>query len=165
GDRVRAQLGTAATVTDITRTRNAVGSSLTSVDLAGLTRIELFFAVLLAAGAGGIVLVLGLAERRRTFAIATVLGASRRQVRGLMHSEAAVTAAGGLLGGAVIGWALSQMLVKVLTGVFDPPPEAVAVPWAYLALTGGVALAAIVFATLGSARGSTRPPVEELREL
>ncbi|SHL62076.1 ABC transporter permease [Actinacidiphila paucisporea] len=165
GDRLRSQLGTTATVTDITRTRNAVGSSLTSVDLSGLTRIELFFAVLLAAGAGGIVLVLGLAERRRTFAITTVLGAGRRQVRGLMLSEAAVTAAGGLLGGALIGWALSQMLVKVLTGVFDPPPSAVAVPWAYLALTGGVALAAIASAALGSARSFSRPAVEELREL
>ena len=164
GERLRARVGTAATVTDITGTRNAVGSSLTSVDLAGLTRIELFFAILLAAGAGGIVLVLGLAERRRTFAIATVLGASRRQLRGLVLSEAAVTTAGGLAGGAVIGWALSQMLVKVLTGVFDPPPATIAVPWAYLALTVAVALAVIAWAALGSARNSSRPAVEELRE-
>ncbi|MGW7595055.1 FtsX-like permease family protein, partial [Streptomyces rubiginosohelvolus] len=124
-------LGTTAKVTDITQTRSQVGSSLTSVDLSGLTRIELAFAVLLAAGAGGIVLALGLAERRRTFAIATVLGATRRQLKGLVFSEAATLTAAGLTGGALIGWALTQMLVKVLTGVFDPPPEAVAVPWPY----------------------------------
>ncbi|MFI1094840.1 FtsX-like permease family protein [Streptomyces sp. NPDC020917] len=164
-DRLRHTLGTSATVTDITQTRNAVGSSLTSVDLAGLTRIELLFAILLAAGAGGIVLVLGLAERRRTFAITSVLGATRRQLHGLVLSEASVTACGGLMGGALIGWALSQMLVKVLTGVFDPPPAHVAVPWGYLALTAGTALVAIAGAALGSARRSSRPAVEDLREL
>ncbi len=163
--RLRNQLGTTAKVTDITQTRSAVGSSLTSVDLSGLTRIELAFAVLLAAGAGGIVLALGLAERRRTFAIATVLGATRRQMKGLVFSEAAVLTAAGLAGGALIGWALTQMLVKVLTGVFDPPPETVAAPWPYLALTLAAALAAIVGAALSGVRRSTRPAVEELREL
>ncbi|MER7792867.1 ABC transporter permease [Streptomyces sp. NPDC097640] len=163
--KLRHQLGTTAKVTDITQTRSAVGSSLTSVDLAGLTRIELAFAVLLAAGAGGIVLALGLAERRRTFAIATVLGATRRQLRGLVFSEAAALTAAGLAGGALIGWALTQMLVKVLTGVFDPPPAAVAVPWPYLGLTLLAALAAIATAALNGVRRSTRPAVEELREL
>lgn len=164
-NRLRQQLGTSATVTDVTRTRSAVGSSLTSVDLAGLTRIELGFAILLAAASGGIVLALGLAERRRTFAIATVLGATRRQLRGLVLSEAAVMTAGGLAGGALIGWSLSQMLVKVLTGVFDPPPSVIAVPWTYLALTVGAAVAAIGAAAVNAARGSSRPAVEELREL
>jgi putative ABC transport system permease protein len=162
---LRRQVGTSATVTDVTQARSAVGSSLTSVDLAGLTRIELGFAVLLAAASGGIVLALGLAERRRTFAIATVLGATRRQLRGLVLSEAAVMTAGGLAGGALIGWSLSQMLVKVLTGVFDPPPSAIAVPWTYLALTLGAAVAAIAAAAVNAARGSSRPAVEELREL
>ncbi|MFE7712562.1 FtsX-like permease family protein [Streptomyces sp. NPDC057486] len=162
---LRQQVGTSATVTDVTQTRSAVGSSLTSVDLAGLTRIELGFAVLLAAASGGIVLALGLAERRRTFAIATVLGATRRQLRGLVLSEAAVMTAGGLAGGALIGWSLSQMLVKVLTGVFDPPPSAIAVPWTYLALTLGAAVTAIAAAAVNAARGSSRPAVEELREL
>ncbi|MET8178341.1 FtsX-like permease family protein [Streptomyces sp. NPDC005336] len=163
--RLHHRLGTTAKVTDITRTRSAVGSSLTSVDLAGLTRIELAFAVLLAAGAGGIVLALGLAERRRTFAIATVLGATRRQLRGLVFSEAAALTAAGMAGGALIGWSLTQMLVKVLTGVFDPPPEAVAVPWPYLGLTLLTALTAIAAAALSGVRRSTRPAVEELREL
>ncbi|MFJ4848576.1 MULTISPECIES: FtsX-like permease family protein [unclassified Streptomyces] len=163
--RLHHALGTSATVTDITRTRSTVGSSLTSVDLSGLTRIELVFAVLLAAGAGGIVLALGLAERRRTFAIATVLGASRRQLRGLAFSEAGVLTVAGLAGGVLIGWALSQMLVKVLTGVFDPPPASIAVPWAYLVLTLLIAVAAIAGAAMNATRRATRPAVEELRDL
>ncbi|MFD5536474.1 FtsX-like permease family protein [Streptomyces sp. NPDC127079] len=163
--RLRAQLGTRATVTDLTQTRGTVGTSLTSVDLAGLTRIELAFAVLLAAGAGGLVLALGLAERRRTFAIATVLGARPRHLRGMVLSEALLLAVAGLAGGALIGWALSEMLVKVLTGVFDPPPAALSVPGAYLALTGAAAVAAILAAALNGIRGSHRPAVEELRDL
>lgn len=162
---LRQQLGTAATVTDLTQTRSTVGSSLTAVDLAGLTRIELAFAVLLAAGAGGIVLALGLAERRRTFAITTVLGATRRQLRGLVLTEAVLLTAGGLAGGAIIGWALSQMLVKVLTGVFDPPPSALTVPWPYLAATALAATVAITAAALHGVRRTTRPAVEELRDL
>jgi putative ABC transport system permease protein len=163
--RLRQQLGATAKVTDLTQSRSQVGSSLTSVDLSGLTRFELAFAVLIAAGAGGLVLALGLAERRRAFAIASVLGAGRRQLRGLVLSEAAVVTAGGLAGGGLIAWLLSLMLVKVLTGVFDPPPSAIAVPWPYLSITVLVALAAIVAGALLSARRSTRPAVEELREL
>ncbi|MEU2624366.1 FtsX-like permease family protein [Streptomyces sp. NPDC007157] len=162
---LRRRLGTSATVTDLTQTRGTVGTSLTSVDLAGLTRIELAFAVLLAAGAGGLVLALGLAERRRTFAIATVLGAKERQLRGMVLTEALLLAAGGLAGGALIGWALSEMLVKELTGVFDPPPASLAVPGAYLALTGIAAVAAVLAAALNGIRGARRPAIEELRDL
>lgn len=121
--------------------------------------------MLLAAGSGGLVLALGLAERRRTFAIATVLGAQPRHLRGMVLSEALLLAAGGLAGGALIGWALSEMLVKVLTGVFDPPPAALSIPGVYLALTGTAALAAILAAALNGSRGSHRPAVEELRDL
>ncbi|MFF1819684.1 FtsX-like permease family protein [Kribbella sp. NPDC058245] len=161
----RQQLGNSATVTDLTQIRARVGSSLTSVDLAGLTRFELTFAVLLAAGAGGLVLALGLAERRRTFAIVTVLGAGRRQLRGLVLSEAIAVTLGGLIGGALTAWALAAMLIKVLTGVFDPPPSTTAVPWTYLVVTLVVAVGAILAGSLLSARGTTRPAVEELREL
>jgi putative ABC transport system permease protein len=164
-DRVRARLGTSATVTDLSQARSAIGSSLTSVDLAGLTRIELGFAVLLAAAAAGIVLALGLAERRRTFAITTVLGATGRQLRGLVLSEAVAVTVAGLAGGALIAWALSRMLITVLTGVFDPPPAAIAVPWGYLGLTVAAVLAAITAAALAGARSSATPAVEELREL
>ncbi|WP_267889418.1 ABC transporter permease [Streptomyces sp. NRRL B-3648] len=162
---LRRQLGTSATVTDLTQTRGTVGTSLTSVDLAGLTRIELAFAVLLAAGAGGLVLALGLAERRRTFAITSVLGATRHDLRGMVLTEAIVLTVGGLAGGALIGWALSEMLVKVLTGVFDPPPAVLAVPGGYLTLTAVAAVAAVLAAALNGVRRARRPAVEELRDL
>ena len=162
---LRSRLGTSATVTAIGAARSSIGSSLTSVDLAGLTGVELAFALVLAAAAGGLVFALGLAERRRSFAIATALGATRRQLRGLVLVEAAAVALGGVLAGIVVGGVLSQMLVSVLTGVFDPPPAGLAVPWGYLAASGIVALAAITAAALLATRPGKRPTVEYLREL
>lgn len=140
---LRTSVGTSASVTAIGEARRVIGSSLTAVDLAGLTRVELGFALVLAAASTGMVLGLGFAERRRFFAIMSALGARGRQLGGFVWSEAVIVAAGGLLGGTVAGWALSQMLVKVLTGVFDPAPSSVAVPWLYLSavvVTGAVAV-------------------------
>jgi putative ABC transport system permease protein len=161
---IRDKVGTAATVTDITQVRAQVGSSLASVDLGGLSRLELTFAVLLAAAAGGLVLAARLAERRRSLAIFSVLGGRRRQIRGLVLSEAAVVTAGGLVGGALVAWGLSVMLVKVLTGIFDPPPSVIAVPLGYLGVAVAAVLAALTAAALGGTRAPTRPAVEELRE-
>jgi putative ABC transport system permease protein len=162
---VRTKLGTSANVVPIGAARSSVGSSLTSVDLAGLTRVELAFALALAAAAGGLVFALGLAERRRTFAIARVLGASPRQLRGLVLAEAVTIAVGGTVAGAALGWLLSQVLVSVLTGVFDPPPAVLAVPSGYLIATGVIALAAVTGAALISARQSRRPAIESLRDI
>jgi putative ABC transport system permease protein len=51
------------------------------VSLQGLTQIELGFGLGLSAAFGALVIALGLAERRRCFAIANALGATRRQLR------------------------------------------------------------------------------------
>ncbi len=161
----RTAVGTVATVTDITSARGKVGSSLTSVSLDGLTRIELGYAILLAIAAGGLVFALGVAERRRSFAILSILGASRRQLRGLIVGEGLILTVGGVAGGVVMGSALAAMLVKVLTGVFDPPPSALAVPGAYLTATVLAVACAIGAVAVLSARASKRPPVEELRDL
>ena len=103
--------GLPATVTDIATTRGTVGSSLTAVNLAGLTRIELGFGLVLAAASGALVLALGLTERRRSFVIAHALGATRRHLRSFVLAETAILIACGLTAGAILGAALSQMLV------------------------------------------------------
>ncbi len=163
--RVQSLLGPGVSVTDIATVRGNVGSSLTSVDLAGLTRVELSFALLLAAAAGGLVLALGLAERRRTFAIATALGARTRHLRSMIASEAVVLAVLGLIAGGVLGWLLSQMLVKVLTGVFDPPPSVIAVPWQYLTALGAVTVAAFIAAVAAAIGVARKPAISVLRDL
>ncbi len=162
---VRSRLGPTAAVTDLTQVRGLIGSSLTAVDLRSLTRIELAFAVLLAGAAGGLVLALGLAERRRSQAIARVLGATQRQLRGSLVFEALVVGVGGLLSGALLSWALSAMIVKVLTGVFDPAPDSPAVPTGYLGGTVLVVAVVLLAAAVTAARTPGRPPIEELREL
>jgi putative ABC transport system permease protein len=164
-DRIRAEVGTSATVTDIAHTRSRVGSSLTAVDLVGLTRVELGFAFVLAAAAGGLVLFLGLTERRRSFAITTALGATGRQRRGLIGAEAAVLGAGGIAAGAAVGWLLSEVLVAVLTGVFDPPPEAPSIPWSYLGVTVLITVAGLGAAATVAYRSTARPTIAVVKEL
>lgn len=163
--RVRSVVGAAATVTDIQTSRRIIGSSLTAVDLSGLTRIELGFALALAAAATGLVLALGLAERRRTFAIIAALGAKPRQLGAFVWTEATFVTTGGLLLGAAGAWVLAAMLVKVLTGVFDPPPAALSVPWGYLLAVAATAIAAVTLTAIAVIRVSTRPAVSVLREL
>jgi putative ABC transport system permease protein len=163
--RVRAVVGAQAQVTDLTTSRHVVGSSLTAVDLAGLTRLELGFALVLAAASTGLVLALGIAERRRTFAIASALGAKARQLAGFVWAEALFITGGGLAAGALGGWVLSHMLVKVLTGVFDPPPAALAVPWTYLAAVASAAVVAVTIAAVGAVRATQRPATALVRDL
>jgi len=162
--RIQTLVGTSAIVSDIAHTRSAIGSSLTAVDLAGLTRVELAFAFVLAAAAGGLVLALGLTERRRTFAITTALGATPRQLRGLVAAETAALAVGGLAAGAAIGWALSEVLAVVLSGVFDPPPDALTVPWSYLTAVAVTTVAALTAAAGLAIRLSRRSPISVLRQ-
>jgi putative ABC transport system permease protein len=163
--RVRQALGAAAKVTDIQDSRRVVGSNLTAVELSGLTRVELGFALLLAAAASGLALGLGFRERRRTYAIAVALGARRKQLGGFVWGESVFVTAGGLALGAVVATAISLMLVKVLTGVFDPPPAAPAVPWLYLAALVALTIAAAGTAGAVTLRALRRPAIEELREL
>jgi putative ABC transport system permease protein len=163
--RIRTRVGPSATVTDVSSTRSTVGSSLTAVDLAGLTRVELAFALVLAAAAGGLMLALGLTERRRTFAIATALGARPRQLRGLVSAEVTVITAGGLVAGGLLAWVLSRVLVSVLKGVFDPPPSALTVPWGYVAAALLISLVALGLAAANTVRLARRPAAAVLREL
>src|SRR5258708_15275845 len=154
-----------ARVTDIGSTQRLIGSSLTAVDLRGLTGLELTFAILLVAGATGLILALGLAERRRTFAILAALGAKRNQLGAFLWSEGLLIQIGGGIIGIALGFGLAQMLVTILTGVFDPPPEVLTVPWTYLALLALAAIASMVAAVLSTQVASRRPVVEALRDL
>jgi putative ABC transport system permease protein len=163
--RVAAKVGTAGRVTDINTNQKLIAGSLTSVELRGLTRVELAYALVLIGAATGLLLALGIAERRRMFSIASALGAKPRQLGGFIWSEIAfVTASGIVLGGIGASW-LTYMLVKLLTGVFDPPPTAPAVPWLYLFVLAGVTIAAVAAASFGALRVLRRPPLEALRDL
>jgi putative ABC transport system permease protein len=165
GARLRAALGPTAGITDILTSRRVIGSTLTAVDLSGLTKVELSFALALAVSATALLLTLGFVERRRTFALARVLGAHPRQLGGFVWSEVLVTGVVGAVIGGLAGWILSQMLVKVLSGVFDPPPAQLSVPWGYLGVVVALAAAGLVVSALAAIRAARRPPLAVLREL
>jgi putative ABC transport system permease protein len=57
------------------------------------------------------------------------------------------------------------MQVGVLGGVFDPPPAALAVPWAYLTVVAGVAVLSVYAAARAAIAAAGRPGVAILREL
>ena len=163
--RVAARLGTSARVTDITSVRRDVSGSITSVELTGLLRVELGFALVLASAATGLLLWAGLSEQRRTFAIAQALGATPRQLGSFIWTETVFVTTAGLLLGAAGATTLTLMLIKLLTGVFDPPPTSPVVPWAYLAAFTAVAAIAVVAASLSTIASVRHPAATVLRDL
>src|SRR5205085_1642083 len=109
------------------------------------------FALVLAAAAMALFVGVALAERRLELATMAALGASLRGVAAFVWSEAALVLAGALALAALLGWLLAEMLVAMLRHVFDPPPDHLAAPWAFLAgLGGAVVLGAVLTAALAS---------------
>jgi putative ABC transport system permease protein len=116
-------------------------SSITTVDLRGISRIEEAFVLALAAATMALYVAVALAERRQELATMSALGASLRRAAAFLWSEAALVLAFSLALAAVLGWLLAEMLVAMLQHVFDPPPDHLAVPWTFLHGLGGAALA------------------------
>jgi putative ABC transport system permease protein len=116
-------------------------SSITTVDLRGVSRIEEAFVLVLAAAAMALYVAVALTERRQELATMSALGASLRAAAAFLWSEAALLLAFALALAAVLGWLLAEMLVAMLQHVFDPPPDHLAIPWVFLAGIGGAAAA------------------------
>jgi putative ABC transport system permease protein len=143
-------------VKDIRQQTEQTASSITTVDLSGISRIERTFTWVLAAAAMVLFAGLAVAERRRELATMAAVGAPLREVAAFLWSEVALVLAGSLALAAGLGWLLAQMLVAMLRHVFDPPPDHLAIPWGFLgtldaAALGGAAVACIV-ATLALRR-------------
>jgi putative ABC transport system permease protein len=152
-------------IRDIGSVSHIIGSSLTAVDMSSLTKIELTYAIIMAASAAGLMLVLGFADRGRSFVILKVIGATPRQIAGFLWSEGVLISVGGLSFGIVSGVSISWMLVKLLNGVFDPPPEALSIPWTYVMGALATVLISILAATLITIQKSSEQSVLGLREL
>ena len=138
---------TGASVKNITDQVRQTTSSITTVDLSGISRIEETFAVILAAAAMGLFVTLTLSERRHEFATMAALGASLRDIAMFLWTEVALVLGAALLLAAGLGWLLSVMLVAMLQHVFDPPPSQLAVPWGFLAL---MVVAAVMSASIAA---------------
>ena len=57
------------------------------------------------------------------------------------------------------------MLMKVLTGVFDPPPSSLAIPWAYLGAVLVISLIALAIGGIWSLRSARNARPSALRDL
>jgi putative ABC transport system permease protein len=123
-------------------------SSITTVDLGGIGRIEESFALALAAAAMALFVAVGLAERRQEFATMAALGATLREIAAFLWTETALVLGAALALAALLGWLLAEMLVAMLRHVFDPPPDHLAAPWAFL---GGLAAAAVAGGAIAAA--------------
>ena len=108
-------------------------------------------------------LALGFVERRRPFAILNAIGAKPRQLAAFLWSEGLLIVVGGLIFGLLSGFLTAWMLVKLLTGVFDPPPETLSIPWLYLGLVLCLVVASMVAAVL-SAIPTSGHDAEHLRD-
>ncbi len=137
-----------AKVTNVLQSQRRIGSGLTSIGLQGLTAIELFFAVIFVAASTGLMLALSFTERIRTFGVLYAVGARTRQLGAFIWSETAIVLAVGGTCGIALGFLVAEVLVKILTGVFDPPPAELSIPWSYLALLVFCAIASSAAAVI-----------------
>ena len=65
----------------------------------------------------------------------------------------------------MIGWGIANVLVRILTGVFDPPPSGLTIPWAYLGIALGFTVAATIVGGTGALRAVRKPLPVVLRDL
>jgi putative ABC transport system permease protein len=96
------------------------------------------------------------AERRHELATMASIGASLRVVGAFIWSEAMLVLGAALVLAAGLGWLAAQMLVAMLTHVFDPPPDSLSIPWALLGAFGGAAVLATAGASAVAARALRR---------
>jgi putative ABC transport system permease protein len=146
-------------VKDIKQQSIQTVSSITTVDLTGISRIEELFAVVLAAAATALFVSVSLVERRRELATMAAIGASLREVGAFLWTEAALVVAGAVALAALLGWLLAEMLVAMLQHVFDPPPDHLTVPWAFLGALVGSAVLGTLLAAAISIVGLRRLPL------
>jgi putative ABC transport system permease protein len=125
-------------VQDVVSARNSVitASGLAATDLGALARLDLGFALAFSLACAALAIGLGISERRRAFVVLTALGASASQRARFSDAEGVLLMVSGIVCGAGVGLAIGYLLVAVLNGIFDPPPDGLVVPAALLSLLG-----------------------------
>ena len=92
------------------------------------------------------------------------LGAKPKQLMAFLRGEAAVIFVAGSLLGALTGVTVAWMLVALLTGVFDPPPDGLTIPWLYLVVLFAAVGASVALAVGLAERRIEVSPILVLRE-
>ena len=164
---MRSAVGTAAQVTDIQHQRRIVGSNLTAVELSGLTKVELGFALVLAVAASGLALGARLPGAPAHVRDRRARSARRaRQLGGFVWGESLFVTAGGLvLGAAIAARASPRCSSRSSRACSTRRPTRSPCPWGYLGAVVALTVGAVGAAGAATLRALRRPAIEELREL
>lgn len=152
---------------DVETTRTALNrdqSSLTALDLNGLSDLDSAFASLMCAAVVGIFVFALLLQRRREYVTLRAVGLPIRSLLALVLGEAALVALAGLLTGMAVGIGMARLLVHVLRPLFllDPVPT---LPVGRLVLVAALPLSAAIASALVATFALRRlPATEVLRE-
>lgn len=140
-------------------------STLATLNLGGLSRIEIAGAAIIAALGIGLLGAFLVLERRREYAVLRSVGASTRQVLVPPAVEGAVTVTASLLLGVPIGIGMALLSTRVLTPLFTLPPPLLAIDGQGLfGLLGLVLLASAVSIVVSLIAVARLPTVQVLRE-
>ena len=153
-------------ISNIETVVKAESSSLTSLNLEGLGRMELFYTLLVTSVGLAIFLLAMINERQRELGAMRALGANLSHLRRFLFIEAATIGGLSLIIGTLVGVGLAFMLVLLLGVIFTIPAHGLSVPTTELLLLGVLVLLGMVASALISARRlATLKVVEALREL
>jgi putative ABC transport system permease protein len=141
-------------------------SSLTSLNLGGLGRMEMLYTVLVTSLGLAIFLLAMVNERQREFGAMRALGANLGHLRRFLFAEAATIGGLSLVIGAVVGVALAFLLVMLLGVIFTIPAHWLALPGLELLGLAALVISGMTTSALLSARRlASLKVVEALREL
>jgi putative ABC transport system permease protein len=148
-----------AIVKNISDQATQTASSITTVGLRGISRIEEAFALLLAAGALILYSVMAFAERRQELATMAALGKRPRSIARFIWTEIVLIVVVAAALASVLGWILAEMLIAMMQHAFDPPPDHLAIPWGFLGALALVVVAGAALAALVAERSVARMPL------
>jgi putative ABC transport system permease protein len=148
-----------ALVKNITDQATQTASSITTVGLRGISRIEEAFALLLAAGALILYSVMAFAERRQELATMAALGKQPRSIAAFIWTEIVLIVVVAAALASVLGWVLAEMLIAMMQHAFDPPPDHLAIPWGFLGALTLVVVAGAALAAFVAERSVARMPL------
>jgi putative ABC transport system permease protein len=160
GPGARDRLSVDSTSTSVNRDE----SSLTSLNTAGLLRLDSFFTLMMSVAVIAIFVFAMILHRRKEYVVLAAQGLPAARVFALLLGETALVSLGGLLVGLAVGSGIGTLFVRVLTPLFILSPDVV------FALSDLVRLVSLVLASMLLAAGAaylmirSLPPSEVLRD-
>jgi putative ABC transport system permease protein len=156
--------GTPLLVTSTDQALAKDASSLTAVNVTGLVRLNIAYALAMSATAIGIFVFGLMVQRRSEYVTLRAYGLRTSELRAFVLSESFVVAGCGLLIGLAVGALTAALQVSVLRGIFVLTPQLTPSPNAIATLCVAVLGAGVVCALAATRLLGRLDPAEILRE-